>query len=239
MSETQEFTYRHGDTTLTGQIARPAGEGPHPAVLVMHSALGLDDHMCRRARDLADLGYIALATDMYGVGQMVLTREEQGRHFLRLQKHPDLMRARVRAAFDAVRALADVDAERTSAIGFCFGGQCVLELARSGAPARSVVSFHGVLTTARPAEPGAVRARVLCITGAKDPYAPVAEVAALQQEMTAASADWQVTMYGSGFHAFTSPDIAEQNIPGVAYDPLLDRLSWAQATEFLAATQQS
>ena len=89
MPETQELTYRHGDTTLTGQIARPVGDGPHPAVLVMHSALGLDEHMCRRAGDLADLGYIALATDMYGVGGMTLTRGEQGRHFMRLQKHPD------------------------------------------------------------------------------------------------------------------------------------------------------
>ena len=236
MPETQELTYRHGDTTLTGQIARPVGDGPHPAVLVMHSALGLDDHMCRRAGGVADLGYIALATDMYGVGGMTLTRGEQGRHFMRLQKHPDLMRARVLAGFEAVRALPDVDGDRVSAIGFCFGGQCVLELARSGAPARSVVSFHGVLTTAQPAQPGAVSARILCITGAKDPYAPAADVASLQQEMTAAAADWQVTMYGAGFHAFTFPDIGEQNIPGVAYDPLLDRLSWAQATEFLAAT---
>ena len=99
------------------------------------------------------------------------------------------------------------------------------------------MSFHGVLTTAKPAGPGAVRARVLCVTGAKDPYAPAADVAALQEELTAASADWQFTMYGTGFHAFTFPDIGEQDdIPGVAYDPLLDRLSWAQATGFLAAT---
>ena len=89
------------------------------------------------------------------------------------------MRARVLAGFEAVRALPDVDGDRVSAIGFCFGGQCVLELARSGAPARSVVSFHGVLTTAQPAQPGAVSARILCITGAKDPYAPAADVASL------------------------------------------------------------
>jgi dienelactone hydrolase len=236
MSETQEFIYRDGDTSLTGQIARPPGSGPHPAVLVMHSALGLDEHMCRRARDLAALGYVALAADMYGVGQKTLKREETGPLLRPLLEDADLLRARVAATLDAVRSLPEVDGSRLAAIGFCFGGQCVLELARSGAEVRSVVSFHGLLKTIRPARRGDVAAKVLMITGAKDPYAPAEDVAAFRDEMTEANADWQMTVYGGGFHAFTVPNIDDANIPGTSYDPVLDSLSWAQATAFIEAT---
>jgi len=235
VSQTRAFGYEHDGLALTGEIARPSGRGPRPAVLVMHSALGIDVHMCRRASDLAAMGFVALATDMYGVGPR-LTKEEAGKHFFRLSQHPDLLRARVIAAFNTVRELDEVDSARVSAIGFCFGGQCALELARSGAEVSSVVSFHGLLRTASPARRGAVRAKVLSITGVKDPYVPAEDMAAFQREMTDAEADWQVTVYGEGLHAFTMPDIADQDVPGTAYDPLLDHLSWAQATTFLAAT---
>lgn len=176
---------------------------------------------------------------MYGVGRKTMSKEEVGPLFLAVQDSPDLLRSRVIAGFDAVRALPEVDAARISAIGFCFGGQCAIELARSGAEARSVVSFHGMLRTANPAQPGVVRAKVLTISGAKDPYVPAEDVAAFRDEMTSAGSDWQVTVYGEGLHAFTMPDIAEHNVPGTAYDPLLDRLSWEQATAFLAATLES
>jgi dienelactone hydrolase len=235
MSATQDFSYDHDGLSLVGQIARPSGRGPHPAVLVMHSALGIDDLVCRRARDLAALGYVALAADMYGAGRD-LSKQEAGTQFLKLQKHPDRLRSRVVATFDAVRDLDEVDSTRVCAIGFCFGGQCALELARSGAEVQSVVSFHGLLRTASPAQSGAVTAKVLSISGAKDPYVPDADVAAFQREMTDAGVDWQVTVYGEGLHAFTMPDIADHDVPGTAYDPLLDHLSWAQATTFLAAT---
>jgi dienelactone hydrolase len=235
MSATQDFAYEHDGLPLMGQIARPSGQGPHPAVLVMHSALGIDELVCRRAGDLAALGYVALATDMYGAGRQ-LTKEEAGKHFLGLLENPDPLRARLVAAFTAVRDLDEVESTRVAAIGFCFGGQCALELARSGAVLMSVVSFHGLLRTASPAQRGAVTAKVLSITGVKDPYVPVEDLDAFQREMTDAEVDWQVTVYGEGLHAFTMPDIAEQQVPGTAYDPLLDHLSWAQATTFLAAT---
>ena len=116
-------------------------------------------------------------------------------------------------------------------------GQCVLELARSGAAVQAVVSFHGLLTTQRPARSGEVKAKILALTGARDPYAPLEHVQAFQSELTAARADWQVTLYGEGWHAFTDPDVSKRtDTPGVGYDPLLDRLSWAQATAFLEAT---
>ena len=154
MSGTHDFTYNHADLPLTGQIATPSGEGPHPAALVMHSALGIDDLVCRRARDLAAQGYVALATDMYGVGRKKLSRQEYGELFLALREDPDLLRARVTACFDAIRAMPEVDSARVCALGFCFGGQCVLKLARSGAAVRSVVSFHGLLKTDKPAQRG-------------------------------------------------------------------------------------
>lgn len=232
---TQDFPYWHDGRALLGQIARPAEPGPHPAVLVMHSALGLGDVERSRAEDLAELGYLAVATDMYGEGRR-LSKEESGERFVELVANPDLLRARVTAAFDAVCALPDVDSARVGAIGFCFGGQCALELARSGVPVCSAVSLHGLLRTATPARLGAVSAKVLSISGAKDPYVPAEDVQAFQQEMTDAGAHWQVTVYGEGLHAFTSPDIAGAGVPGTAYDPLLDQLSWAQTTAFLAAT---
>jgi dienelactone hydrolase len=233
----QEFEYLdQAGVTMTGQIARSSGNGSRPGVLVMHSALGLDDLVRSRAQDLAALGYVALATDMYGVGPEPMSKEECGPLFLALQQDPDLLRSRAVSGLDALRALPEVDATRVSAIGYCFGGQCALELARTGARLSSVVSFHGMLTTAKPAQPGAVCAKLLTISGAMDPYVPAKEVAAFQEEMTAAGADWQVTVYGGGLHAFTMPDIEREGVPGTAYDPFLDRLSWAQATAFLAAT---
>ena len=235
MTDTSEFTYDHDGVMLTGRIARPDGAGPRPGVLVMHSALGPADQIERRARDLAALGYVALAADMYGGGPAGPALDYTAL-FMALQDDPGKLRARVVATLAALAALPEVDAGRMGAIGFCFGGQCVLELARSGADIRAAVSFHGLLRTAAPAATGAVRARVLVITGAKDPYAPGEDAATFREEMTAAGADWQLTMYGEGFHAFTAPDIGQHGVPGTRYDPLLDRLSWAQATAFLAAT---
>jgi dienelactone hydrolase len=203
-------------------------------VLVMHDLLGMSAMLLRRTQELARAGYVALATDMYGPRTPGAPEHHDGSV---LQTKPELLRARVLASFEAVRKLPQVDPGRIAAIGYCFGGECVLELARSGAAARSVVSFHGLLTTKLPAKPGAVRAKILAITGALDPYAPPVHVHEFQKEMTDAGADWQMTTYGLGWHAFTDPDVATRiDVPGLRYDPLLDRLSWTQATAFLEAT---
>ncbi len=237
MRDLTPLEYSHEGVTLTGQLARPQGEGPHPAVLVMHNALGLGAHVTHSARKLADLGYIALAADMYGTA---LQGGEPDAHvplFMDLQGDPAKLRARVLASHAALLSVAGVDKARVAAIGYCFGGQCALELARSGADVRSVVSLHGLLTSQLLAEPESVKAKVLVLTGAKDPYVPAADVAGFEREMEQAGAEWQVTVYGTGWHAFSDPDIEKHHdIPGVRYDPLLDRLSWASTTEFLAAT---
>lgn len=234
MTTLRPHAYTDGDVALTGQLALPAGPGPHPGVLVMHAALGIGSLVRRRGLDLAAAGYVALVTDMYG-----FEPEEQAcrRGFAAFQEDPRLLRGRVVAAYEALRALPAVDASRIAAIGFCFGGQCVLELARSGAEVASVVSFHGVLRTKLPARRGAVKAKVLAITGALDPYAPPEDVEAFKAEMTDAEADWQVTLYSNGMHAFTDPTTGSRtDIPGVRYDPFLERLSWSQSSDFLAAT---
>lgn len=237
MSGTEDFHYQHDGLELIGQLAVPEGPGPFPAVLVMHSAIGMDRLVQRRAQDLAKLGYVALATDMYGAGRDGPALDAYPALFMALQDKPEQLRARVVACYEALKTRPEVDQSRISAIGYCFGGQCVLELARSGADIRAAVSFHGLLTTKLPAPKGAVKAKLLSMTGANDPYVPPADFATFQQEMTQAGADWQVTLYGEGYHAFTEPDIKDQSgIPGIKYDPFLDRLSWIQATAFLEAT---
>lgn len=235
MGELRALDYEHEGVVLKGELALPAGPGPHPGLLVMHDAHGLNDLVRRRALTLAEMGYAALATDMYGGGKLFTGQTEVGPSFQALQDDPQLLRGRVLAAFEALRAHPQVDPTRAGAIGFCFGGQCVLELARSGADARAVISFHGLLHTAQPARAGEVKAKVLVLTGARDPYVPAAAVEALQRELAAAGADWQLTVYGDGWHAFTDPNPKKAEVPGVRYDPLLDRLSWAQASAFLDA----
>ena len=236
MSDLHSIEYGHDGVALRGELATPTGPGPHPAVLVMHDARGLGALVRRRARDLAAAGYVALATDMYGGGKRFENALEAGELFAALQKEPERLRDRVLASFEALKVQPQVDGRRIGAIGFCFGGQCVLELARSGADAAAVVSFHGLLTTRFPAKRGAVKAKVLALTGAHDPYAPLEDVEAFRKEMAAAGADWHLTIYGEGWHAFTDPSAAEMtNVPGVRHDPLLETLSWVQATAFLDA----
>ena len=237
MTELTPYEYTHDGVRLEGQLALPAGPGPHPAVLVMHNAHGLGPHTRERTRMMAEAGYVALATDMYGDGRYLTESADIGASFAPLQAEPGKLRSRVLAGFEALRAHPKVDKNRVGAIGYCFGGQCVLELARSGADAKGVVSFHGLLTTAQPAKHGEVRAKVLVLAGAKDPWAPPQHIESLKTEMTEAGADWQLTVYGEGYHAFTDPHGAEiAGQPGIVYDPLLEKLSWAQMMAFLDAT---
>ena len=237
MSQPTPYEYTHDGVRLVGQLSLPKGPGPHPAVLVMHNAHGLGPHTRERTALMAEAGYVALATDMYGDGAYLTEQADLAHHFGGLQGEPAKLRNRVLAGFEALSALPQVDRSRIGAIGYCFGGQCVLELARSGADAKAVVSFHGLLTTALPARPGEVKAKVLVLTGAKDPWAPPQHVEGFKAEMTAARADWQLTVYGEGYHAFTDPHGAEiAGREGIVYDPLLEKLSWAQMMAFLDAT---
>jgi dienelactone hydrolase len=239
MNDLELVEYQYEGAKLRGRLALPAGPGPHPAVLVMYHALGFDPFVFERARLLASMGYAALATDMYGITSEEQAAGKGGGMFQAMQKDPQLLRGRVLAGYEAIRDHPAVDKTRIGAIGYCFGGQCVLDLARSGADVKAVVSFHGLLVTGLPAEKGQVKAKVLAITGALDPHAPFAGVPAFQQEMIDADADWNMTIYGKGWHAFTDEVVAKRpDIPGVRYDALLDKMSWAEATALLGHVLQ-
>ena len=229
-----EHTYFDGDQALVGYLARPEGPAePRPGVLVVHEAPGLADHPRLRARMFAELGYVALAADLYGDGQ-VYQGPDAFAAMSKLRDDPDTLRRRVRAGFDALSAVEGVDSSRLVAVGYCFGGMAVLELTRSGAPVRAVVSFHGLLQTSRPAEPGVVFASILACTGSEDPLVPPDQLAAFEREMSDAGADWQVVTFGGAKHAFTNREAGRANNPALEYQAAADRRSWAFATAFLA-----
>lgn len=226
---------RHEGLVLRGRMVVPAGAGPHPAVLVVPTAFGLGGHIPAIADRLAAAGYAALAVDMYGDGVFTRDSQEIAGLVAPLWGNAARLRSRMGAWLGVLRAHAEVDPARIAAIGYCFGGQCVLELARGGADLRAVVSFHGILTTEAPAEKGAVRAHVAVHTGALDPHVPPAHVAALRGELIAAGADWQIAEYGGAYHAFTDPEAATPET-GRAYHALADRLSWTSTLTLLEAT---
>jgi dienelactone hydrolase len=216
----------HDGVLLEGYIARPAGEGPFPAVMVMHSGMGLKKFECDKARAIAGHGYFAVATDMFGVD----VRNIQVGDFAPYEKvrdRPDMMRDRIATWFDTVAALPEVDAARIGAFGFCFGGTCVLELARSGKDAKAVVSYHGVLTTHAPARKCTVKPVIAAYCGLEDPFAPAATIDGLRAELSAAQADYHIAEFARVGHSFTNPEAAEYAMPGLAYDAVTDAVSWA------------
>lgn len=226
MGEFETVICEHEGIALRGALALPEGVGPHPAVLVVHTAFGLGDHMRRVIRDLAAQGYAALAVDMFGEGAYSEDEGVVAGLVTPLWGNSGRLRARMDAWHEVLRARPDVAADRIAAIGYCFGGMCVLEYARGGGDLRAVVSYHGILGTAAPAGEGAVRAHVAIYTGGRDPHVPAADVAAVRAELSAAGADWQITEFASAYHGFTDPT-ADTPERGRAYDPLAHRLSWA------------
>ena len=227
MTALQKLTFEHAGKLLIGEVARPAGEGPFPAVLVMASALGLGEQTRESARVLAARGYLAVATDMYGGGAYFADPTQAGDDFMALMTSPELQRARVVAWFETVAALPDVDATRIAAIGYCFGGGCVLEMARSGVDVKAVVSYHGLLTTQNPAAPGAIKGEVVAYCGGQDPFAPEDTIEALHRELTAAGASHHITVFADVKHGFTDVDAQKHGHPGIAYDAIADKVSWA------------
>ncbi|MCM2393771.1 dienelactone hydrolase family protein [Streptomyces albipurpureus] len=234
---TMDLEYSDGPLTLRGFLAYDESVSePRPGVLVASDAFGLGDQARERAQLLSRLGYPALALDMYGDGRQAASLPEGIALVDELKKDPETLRRRARAGLSALAAQPQVDGARLGAIGFCFGGTVALELARDAAPLRAAVSFHGSLGTERPAEPGEIRARVLVCHGAADPLVAPESVAAFQDEMRDAHADWQVNIYGGAKHSFTNPASDHYGMPGIGYDERADRRSWAA---MLALFQES
>jgi dienelactone hydrolase len=228
MLTTRDISYRDGAVNLNGFLAyEETAADRRPGVLVVHEGLGLNEHAMERARRLAGLGYVALAADMFGDRRQASDLAQARALVGELRHDPAKLRARGEAALATLAALPQVDPARLGAIGFCFGGSVVLELARAGANLQAVVSFHGMLASQAPAAKGALRARVLALTGADDPLAPVEQVMAFQQEMRAAEvADWQLISYRNTLHGFTNPAADGRILPSARYHASSDRRSW-------------
>lgn len=233
--DTRTVEYKEGETVLEGYLAVPAGEaGKRPGVIVVHEWMGLNDYARMRAELLARMGYVALAADVYGKGIRAKTPEEAAALAGRYKGDRPLLRKRVLAALDCLKGQPGVDPDLIAAIGYCFGGTAVLELARSGASVKGVVSFHGGLSTSLPAGPDAIRAKVLVLHGADDPYVPAKEVAGFEEEMRKARADWRLVAYEGTVHSFTNPAAGSDPASGARYNADADKRSWEEMRGFLA-----
>lgn len=232
---TRTVEYRQGDARLVGYLAYPKDEaGKRPGIVVVHEWRGLNDYAKRRTEQLAELGYVALAADIYGDGKVAADVQEAAALVKIYKSDRALLRARANAALTTLRAQPNVDGDRLAAIGYCFGGTAALELARGGAPVAGVVSFHGALDTPAPGDAGNIKGKVLALHGADDPSVPATQVAAFEDEMRKAGVDWQLIAYGGAVHGFTNPANGSDNSKGVAYNAAADRRSWGHMRQFLA-----
>ena len=225
---TKDITYSDGSASLLGFLAcDEKAEGKRPGILVVHEGLGLEHHAMTRARMLAELGYVGFAADMFGDRRQAQTVDESRGLIGPLRGDRQLLLRRARAALQVLAELPQVDDRRLGAIGFCFGGLVVLELARDGADLRAVVSFHGILNTTMPARAGKIGASILVCTGADDPLVPPQQVRAFEEEMRAANvSDWQVLTLGNTRHGFTNPAADGSIFASALYDEASDRRSW-------------
>ena len=232
--QTRTVDYVHTGAALEGYFAYDDRRAqPLPAVLISHAWVGRDEFVCGKARKLAELGYAAFALDMYGKGVLGSGPDENARLMQPFMEDRALLQGRMAAALDTVRALPEVDGRRVAAFGFCFGGLCVLDLARSGAELRGVASFHGLFVPPSNTIGNKIKAKVLAMHGFDDPMAPPEQMLALGRELTESGADWQIHAYGNTVHAFTNPQ-ANDRAFGTVYNEAADRRSWQSLKEFLA-----
>ena len=230
-TRTNEIQYRDGDTELVGQLVwDDARKDRRPGILVVHGGAGLDEHAKGRARRFAEQGLVAFACDMYG-GGITGNRERIMARLMEFRTDRAKLCARARAGLEVLASQPLVDG-RIAAVGYCFGGMTVLELARSGAELAGVVSVHGSLDAPRPAAAGSVKAKILVCHGAIDPHVPMAQVNGFVVEMNGAEADWQLIAYGGAMHGFTHE--AGRHPPGVAYNAQADARSAAAIRAFFA-----
>ena len=231
---TETIEYKQGDTTLEGFVAYDdAVKTPCPGVLIVHQWKGLTAYEQKRAEMLAKLGYVAFCVDIYGQGVRPATPQEAGAEAGKYKKNRPLLRERVNAGLETFRKQSVVDPKRIAAIGYCFGGTTVIELARSGADIVGVVSFHGGLSSPTPADAKNIKGKVLVCHGADDPFVPAEEVQAFQKEMRDAKVDWQFIAYGGAVHSFTDKNAGNDNSKGAAYNAAADLRSWREMKMFL------
>ena len=232
----EELEYTAGGTVMRGYLTYDnAVEGKRPGVLVVHEWWGHNDYARRRAEMLADLGYIALAVDMYGDGKQAAHPDEAGKFAGELKKNMPVAKARFLAAMELLQQHPKSDKQRIAAIGYCLGGGIVLEMARAGVELDGVVSFHGSLGTSQPIKPGVVKAKILVLNGADDPFVKPEQIASFKAEMNSADVDYEFVNYPGAKHSFTNPQAdafgKKFDMP-LAYDKEADEKSWAKMQAF-------
>ena len=233
--QTRRVEYKHGNTVLEGYLAYDDDiQGKRPGVMVVHEWTGLGSYVQQRAKQLAELGYVAFAVDMYGKGIRPKNDKEAAAQATIYRSDRKLMRDRAAAGLKVLQQNDLTDKNRIAAIGYCFGGGTVLELARSGADVDGVVSFHGNLDTPNPRDARNIKGKVLVLHGAEDPLVPPEQVLGFAQEMSQAKVDWQMVAYGNAVHSFTNPIAGNDKSKGVAYNPLADQRSFADMKQFFA-----
>lgn len=233
--ETVEYT--DGKETFQGFVAIPVGakEARLPGVLVVHNWMGVSDETRAQAARIAALGYVVFGADIYGKGVRPNGMEQAGQLAGKFKGDRALFRSRLLLSLGELAKHARVDASRMSAVGYCFGGTGVIELARAGAAIRGVVSFHGGLDSPTPADGARITARVLALHGADDPYVPAADLAAFEKEMATHGVDWQLIKFGGAVHSFSEKAAGSDKSRGAAYDARADARSFQQLALFLAA----
>ena len=231
--------YKDGDTVLEGYLAYDTkGPKKKPGVLVVHEWTGLGPYVKRRADMLAKLGYVAFAADIYGKGVRPANPTEAGATATKYKNDRALMRERALAGFEELKKQPNVDVSKMDAIGYCFGGTTVLELARAGADLKGIVSFHGGLDSLHPEDAKNIKAKVLILHGADDHNIQHGELKAIEDEFNASKVDWQVVLYSGAVHAFTNPDAGNDPSKGVAYNEKADKRSWEAMQDFFGGNSR-
>ncbi len=225
--------YEAGGVVAHGYVAyKEDNADPKPAILIAHDWTGLNENAQKRAQALAEMGYVGFALDMYGDAKQGSDNEDKMKLMSPLLEKRSLLRDRVQAAYQTVKDMDNVDSDKIAIIGYCFGGLCALDLARSGCDIQGAISFHGLLNAPSDLENEKITAKVLVLHGHDDPMVPPEQVLHFQKEMTASKADWQMHIYGNTQHAFTTPQANNPKL-GTIYSETADKRSWLAMLNFL------
>jgi dienelactone hydrolase len=225
--KTTTVKYEHNGVTLKGHLAwDDAIEGKRPGVLVVHEWWGLNDYARKRAEQLASLGYVAFAADMYGDGKTTEHPKEAGAMATTVRKNVKIWHGRALAGLKVLQDHELVDGNKIAAIGYCFGGSTVLELAHTGAEVAAVVSFHGALPIPAAEQTGKIKAKILICHGALDSFIPEETIQKVRAAYDGAKVDYEMIYYGGAVHSFTVPDADKHGLKGIAYNAAADRRSW-------------
>lgn len=233
--KTESIEYKDGNTVLEGYFAYDdAAKGKRPAILVVHEWLGPGPYSRKRAEQLAELGYLAFAVDMYGKDTRPKTHEEAAKVSGMYRSDRKLMRARITAGLERLKQHPLAEASKIGAVGYCFGGTTALELARSGADVKAVATFHAGLDSPTPADGKNIKGKIMVFHGADDGFVPAENVAAFQKELRDAKVDWQMVYFGGAVHSFTVAEAGNDPSKGMAYNAAADRRSWEAMKGFFA-----